>query len=179
MKNKVSGTPVDSSNFFCCPICGAPVEVRECILAEGGSDHVVFCSCGLSFAPDVSSEYELLKVWNKGLARDFDCFVQDVGCKKSVLSRLLSFVFNRLTFLLIICLCSYYSITHFEGFIISSGFGELLSPVGDISSLQIFASCFFAVALLQLCLLFIFSLLALMVCAASRLVLFFNPEVNQ
>lgn len=63
---------IDSSPFFRCLICGGKVKVDQVRSGQGALEYIVLCSCGLTFAPCVSSKEKLLKLWNKGLIRDVD-----------------------------------------------------------------------------------------------------------
>lgn len=67
----------------------------------------------------------------------------------------------RIAFPLVLFISSYYCVTHFESFIISAGYGELLSPYPcfDIPSELVFASVFFSVTVIQLLFLSAFSFL--------------------
>jgi hypothetical protein len=64
--------PIDASPFFRCLICRERVEVHEVCSEQYNPEYVVFCSCGLSYAPGVTSVEELLNRWNKGLIRNVE-----------------------------------------------------------------------------------------------------------
>jgi hypothetical protein len=78
-ENFKSENTVDSCRFFRCLICGQQVNVEEVVSEKYNPEYVVFCSCGLSFAPGASSKHELQGLWNQGLIRDVELPVTPVA----------------------------------------------------------------------------------------------------
>jgi hypothetical protein len=72
---------IDSSDFFRCLICRECVEVKRVRSEQYDPEYVVFCSCGLSFAPGASLKQELLRLWNKGLIRNVEYVYQPFSIK--------------------------------------------------------------------------------------------------